>query len=233
MAIRAVFFDVVGTLARFVPEQEELLVEAAATQGVMLTMDEARKGFAVAGEWWNRIVGQRYRQLGRAEREALNLEYDKRLFSGAGVDVAVEQLSEVFRELFKRGRPSRLQTYEDAPPALDGLRRKGLVVGVISNMGRDLPQVLEELGLAGFLEVAVSSGEVGVSKPDRRIFYEALRRAGVTGPEAMYVGDLYDSDVVGARSAGLVPVLLDRYGIFPQHEDCSKISRLGELAALL
>lgn len=233
MAIRAVFFDVVGTLARFVPEQEELLVETAAAQGVTLTIDEARKGFAAAGEWWNRVVGQRYRRLGTAEREALNLEYDRRLFSGAGLDVAAEQLSEVFRELLRRGRPSRLQIYDDAPPALDGLRRKGLVVGVISNMGRDLPQVLEELGLAGFLEVAVSSGEGGVSKPDRRIFYEALRRAGVTGPEAMYVGDLYDSDVVGARNAGLVPVLLDRHGLFGRYDDCIRIKALNELAALV
>ncbi len=231
MAIRAVFFDVVGTLARFVPEQEELLVEAAATQGMIVTLEDARKGFAAAGEWWNRVVGQRYRRVGAAERHMLNLEYDRRLFGAAGLDMAAEQLSEVFRELLRRGRPSRLQTYEDAPPVLDALRRRNLVIGVVSNMGRDLPQVLEELGLAGFLEVAVSSGEVGVSKPDRRIFGEAIRRAGVAASEAMYVGDLYDSDVVGARAAGMVPVLLDRYGLFERYDDCLRIASLSELAA--
>jgi HAD superfamily hydrolase (TIGR01549 family) len=233
MAIRAVFFDVVGTLARFVPEQEELLVEAAATQGVPLSIDAARKGFAAAGEWWNRVVGQRYRQLGRAEQGALNLEYDRRLFSGAELDVSVEQLSEVFREMLRRGRPSRLQAYDDAPAALDAVRRKGLIVGVISNMGRDLPQVLEEVRLRGFLEVAVSSGEVGVSKPDRRIFQEAARRAGLSTGEAMYVGDLYDSDVVGARNAGMTAVLLDRYGIFGEYRDCLRIAALSEVSGLV
>jgi len=47
----------------------------------------------------------------------------------------------------------------------------------------------------------------------------------------MYVGDLYDSDVVGARAAGMVPVLLDRYGLFERYDDCLRIASLSELAA--
>src|SRR5438034_6176168 len=148
MTIRAVFFDVVGTLARFVPEQEEVLVEAAAAQGVDLTLDQARRGFAAAGEWWNRVVGLRYRAAPAAEREALNLEYDRRLFDAAGVEADAQALSRIFRELFRRGRPTRLETYPDAPPVLSALRERGFTLGVISNMGRDLPSVLEEIGIS-------------------------------------------------------------------------------------
>lgn len=229
MPFKAVFFDVVGTLARFVPEQEELLVEAARTQRIALTLDEARRGFAAAGEWWNRAVGQRYRTLAAAQREALNLEYDRRLFEGAGIAISPEALFRVFRELFRQGRPSRLAAYGDAAPALSALRGEGFLLGVISNMGRDLPQVLEELGLAGFLDVVVSSGEVGVSKPDPRIFLEAAVRAQVSPAGALYVGDLYDSDVVGARGAGMDAVLLDRHGLFGRYRDCTRIASLADV----
>ena len=233
MPIRAVFFDVVGTLARFVPEQEDVLVEAALSQGVSLTIDQARRGFAAAGEWWNRVVGLRYRTAPVAEQEALNLEYDRHLFEAAGVDVDIETLSRVFRELFRRGRPTRLEAYPDAAPALSSLKGKGLTLGVISNMGRDLPSVLEEIGLTANLQVVVASGEAGFTKPDPRIFETALQRAGVTADEAIYVGDLYDSDVLGARGAGITPVFLDRYGLFPQYRDCLRIAGLADLPTLL
>jgi putative hydrolase of the HAD superfamily len=61
----------------------------------------------------------------------------------------------------------------------------------------------------------VDSGAVGIEKPDPRIFAMALALADVAPDEALYVGDLYPVDVVGARRAGLEPVLLDplgRYG---------------------
>src|SRR5205814_8980696 len=118
-------------------------------------------------------------------------------------------------------------------PVLSLLKGKGLTLGVISNMGRDLPSVLEELGLAAYLQVVVASGEVGVSKPDPRIFQITLERAGVSADDALYVGDLYDSDVLGARGAGITPVLLDRYGLFPQYQDCLRIGGLAGLPALL
>ena len=50
---------------------------------------------------------------------------------------------------------------------------------------------------------------MGVEKPDPRIFRIALERAGVAATEAVYVGDLYSIDVVGARAAGLSAILMD------------------------
>jgi HAD superfamily hydrolase (TIGR01509 family) len=104
------------------------------------------------------------------------------------------------------------------PGAADGLaslRRLGLVVGCISNSDGTVARLLAEVGLADALDFVVDSGVVGVEKPDPEIFRIALRRAGVAAGEAMHVGDLYPVDVVGARGAGLEPVLLDplgRYG---------------------
>ena len=49
MAIEAVFFDFMGTLARFVPEQEQLLSQAAGIHGVLMPPTAAHRGFAAAG----------------------------------------------------------------------------------------------------------------------------------------------------------------------------------------
>jgi putative hydrolase of the HAD superfamily len=52
----------------------------------------------------------------------------------------------------------------------------------------------------------------GVEKPDPEIFLRACRRMGVEPGAALYVGDLYPVDVLGARSAGMEALLLDPMG---------------------
>src|SRR5262245_56249570 len=68
------------------------------------------------------------------------------------------------------------------------------------------------LGLSRHFVFVLDWYEVGVEKPDPRIFRLALERAGVRAEEAVYVGDLYSVDVLGARAAGLSAVLLDPGG---------------------
>ena len=99
--------------------------------------------------------------------------------------------------------------------ALASLNRLGLVVGCVSNADGTVDRLLERVGLLAHLNFVVDSGKVGIEKPDARIFEIALGLAGVPASEAVYVGDIYPVDVVGARRAGLTPVLLDpldRYG---------------------
>jgi len=72
---------------------------------------------------------------------------------------------------------------------------------------------------------------VGFEKPDTRIFEEGLRRLGLPGPDALYVGDLFPVDVVGARRAGMQALLLDPSESLdlPVH----RIRSVGELPAWL
>jgi HAD superfamily hydrolase (TIGR01509 family) len=103
------------------------------------------------------------------------------------------------------------------PGAADGLaslKALGLVVACISNSNGTVEALLAQVGLAGSLDFVVDSGVVGIEKPDPAIFRLALERAGVEASEAMHVGDLYAVDVIGARNAGLEPVLLDPLGLY-------------------
>ncbi|OGK82553.1 MAG: hypothetical protein A2050_14430, partial [Candidatus Rokubacteria bacterium GWA2_73_35] len=99
-----------------------------------------------------------------------------------------------------------------ADAALRLLREAGVAAAVISNSNGSARSILERLGLAAHLDFVIDSFEVGVEKPDLRIFALALARAAVAPAEAAYVGDLYSVDVRGARAAGLEAVLLDPGG---------------------
>jgi len=97
-------------------------------------------------------------------------------------------------------------------PALQRLSAAGFRLGVVSNSDGRVAEALEAVGLGGVFEVIVDSKIAGVEKPDPRIFQVALDAMQVKAAEALYVGDLYEVDVVGARRAGMDVVLLDPAG---------------------
>jgi len=120
------------------------------------------------------------------------------------------------------------------PEALSAVRRvreAGLVAGVISNSNGSVRSILEETGLAAHLHFIIDSSVVGVEKPDPRIFHLGLREAGVAPEEAVYVGDLYSVDVLGARAAGLEGILLDPRGFWGPR-DCHLAHGLDEAVRL-
>lgn len=220
-----------GTLARFVPEQEDLLVSAAAGRGVTLSVPAARRGFASAGDWWNRQVSQLSLEARTPEGRAdLYRAYDLRVLQAAGAKVSQELAYQVFRDVMRQARGSRLAVFDDVVIALDALRTRAVVLGIISNMDRTLPQILAQLGVDGYLSVVISSGEVGLTKPQPEIFRVAVERTGVAPEEALYVGDQYENDVLGARRAGLTPILVDRHDLFPHLTEVTRIRSLGEVA---
>lgn len=119
---------------------------------------------------------------------------------------------------------------DDVRPTLAGLRRDGAVLGLVSNRSTPLAAVAQEHGLADLFDFTLSAGEAGAWKPKPDIFHKALALAGAEAGSAIYIGDNYYADVVGARGAGLTGILIDRRGIFPD-ADCRVIRSIGELAA--
>lgn len=102
--------------------------------------------------------------------------------------------------------------FDDVAPCLAGLRKRGLRLAVVSNWDLSLPRVLAACGLDIFFDAVVPSLEFGPEKPDPRIFLRALALLDASPEEAAHVGDLVEDDVVGARSAGMQAVHLDREG---------------------
>jgi len=86
--------------------------------------------------------------------------------------------------------------------ALEGLRSR-FALGVVSNFYGNVHILLEEAGIGPLLSTIIDSNRVGLSKPDPAIFRMALAKMGCSAAEAMYVGDSFDKDIVGARAAGM------------------------------
>lgn len=99
--------------------------------------------------------------------------------------------------------------------ALEALRTAGYRLAVISNSDGRAVEGLAAAGLLAHFEAVIDSELVGCEKPDPRIFLTALERMGLSPAEALYVGDIYEVDVVGARRAGLDVILLDPLGNHP------------------
>jgi HAD superfamily hydrolase (TIGR01509 family) len=121
---------------------------------------------------------------------------------------------------------------DEVHPALRRLRAAGYRLGLISNTEDNLRPVLARTGLDAYFDSLVLSSEVGSEKPNPVIFREALRQMAVSPERAIFVGDFYSIDVVGARGVGITPILLDARGLSSDH-DVARVASLTDLAELL
>lgn len=103
------------------------------------------------------------------------------------------------------------ELYPDVEPVLAELRsRPDLRIGVVSDWGSNLGEIIAALRLDRYLDFVLPSGSVGVAKPDPAFYRIALERGGAQAAEGLMVGDSLRADVEGARSAGMDAVLLVR-----------------------
>jgi putative hydrolase of the HAD superfamily len=103
-------------------------------------------------------------------------------------------------------------------PVLQALKQAGHTIGLVSNRDEDLQPIVDRYDLTAFFDFTLSAGQAGSYKPDPRIFYKALALAGDVAPrDAVYVGDNYFADVVGALNVGLDAILIDPRGVFERY----------------
>ena len=195
--LRAILFDAGNTLVFL--DYARLAEEVGASLGLSLTEEGLSRNVSAATRAMEQSAGN------DQHRAAAYLEA---LFLLGGVPR--ERLSEVRDCLSRMHRERHLwsSVAERSAESLQRLRDAGLRLGVVSNSDGRVEQALQAAGLRGYFDVVVDSALVGVEKPDPRIFYAALDALGVSPGEALYVGDLYEVDVVGARAAGMEAVLL-------------------------
>jgi putative hydrolase of the HAD superfamily len=206
--LRALFFDAGNTLIRM---NYQVIAAELAAHGVTATAQDLERG-----EW--RARARLDEALGLAgavstETPATADRYLELILEEVGVrEASVVAAMSAWRARYNP--PVGLWDVAEpgAEAALRLVRAAGLGAAVISNSNGSVRSILEALGLAGYLDFVLDSAEVGVEKPDPRIFRLALERAGVGPHEALYVGDLYSVDVLGARAVGLEAILLDPGG---------------------
>ncbi len=226
---RAIFFDAGNTLLRM---DYAAIAAELARHGVAVAPEDLRRA-----EWRARVrLDETLRTPDRASTEsaATARRYLAFLLEDVGVtDAAIVDAMAAWRRTFNPPVGVWRVAEPGAAAALALARRAGLRTGVISNSNGSVRAILTELGLDAHVDFVLDSSEVGVEKPDPRIFHLALARAGVTAGEAAYVGDLYSVDVLGARRAGLDAILLDPGGCWGPRDCATAADVLAAVRAVL
>ena len=230
--IKAVFFDLYHTLVRFEPPREELQAKALKDLGINVESRVLSRPLVIADEFiYQEMARHPLSKRSEQDKTALWVQYQKVLLKEAGIK-ADEKLALGLLGKMQQVE-MKLVPFDDVVPALTELRNEGFILGLISNIERDMTPLLAETGLQSLLHVVVTSLDTGFSKPQPQIFQEALKKAGVKASEAIYVGDQYQVDVGGANKAGMKGILLDRGGYFAEVTDCPRIQRLDQVAEYL
>ena len=95
-----------------------------------------------------------------------------------------------------------------------GAMKQKYRLGVISNSDGHMAERLASLGLAEYFQQVIDSGNVGYEKPAPQIFQAALSAMSVPADRALYLGDIYSVDFLGAQSVGMKAMLLDVSGVY-------------------
>jgi putative hydrolase of the HAD superfamily len=219
--MKAVIFDVGNTLLWL---DHPFVLQLLREHGVEATEEEL-----IAAQYGAKLLLDELVRTGGAGDDA----HRGRVFFGEvfrRLGVPAERFPSISQRLYSRHAEKNLwsSVRERTEETLDELKRRGYRLGVISNADGRVEALLDGLGLLRHFEFVIDSGTVGVEKPDPRIFRMGLERMGVEPHEAVYVGDVYEIDVAGARAAGMHAILLDPL-MRLDHLDCDRVAALHEL----
>lgn len=231
----AVLFDMGYTLVYFEPLQEVAVQEALREVGVERSLEQIMEAVEV-------VWGNYYLDAETATFPA-TAEYDRDTQAGlsrgllARLGIAVDgnvlqRYTVAIESRFRQ--PGAMRPYPEARAVLETLQRSGYRLGIVSNWSWNLGQRVNQVDLDRYFEVIWASAYAGCNKPHPGIFHQALARMepSPASDRVLYVGDSYRHDVLGARAAGIAPVLLDREGTATD-PDCPVITDLWGVLELL
>lgn len=221
MAIKAILFDLDGTLSRHVSRPDWDVVTLLQVSALEPHCD--RLGFgdlnldAVIRRFWAVFSAlypepDLHSELPLEERRwtdgPIALRSVLAEFGAACPDDEAVCLWEALNSVPWRAR--HLHLYDDAVPTAQALQAAGYRLGVATARALSAAVVAQELreqGMPEIFEVIATSGEVGYRKPHPLVFASAARLLSVQPERTLVVGDSYELDIVPAASLGMIPVL--------------------------
>ena len=225
--IETVLFDFDGTLAFHEPDSFDVISDFCADIGQPLSPEAERRGRRLRHEYFIDPVIRE--QLAGLSTEEFWRHFNRHTLEAFGIAGDLDLLA---AEVTSRFDGLELEYYCPEPgcQTLAELSTRGYRLGLLTNRGNveRLHVLVEQLRLGGYFDMILASGEVGIQKPDPGIFAIALERLGASAATSVYIGDNYWADVVGAQRAGLTPILLDPYRLFPE-AGCLILDQIDDL----
>jgi len=227
MSIKLITFDLDDTLWDNVP----VIISAEASMRQWLATHASKVGELPLEHFASlrQQVLQRHPEL-KHRISVLRQRVLMHAFEEAGYpQLQATEMADVCFEAFIHAR-HQLTVFPEAEPMLQALRQHFLL-GVITNGNADVQRV----GLADYFHFALRAEDIGIAKPDARLFQEALQRGGVDAAAAVHIGDHPGDDIAGAQQAGLRAVWFNPTGKAWEGETLpdAQIRSLAELPELL
>jgi putative hydrolase of the HAD superfamily len=226
-----VLFDFDGTLVFHVPDSFDMISAFCADIGQPLSPEAERQGRRTRHEYFvDPIIRD---QLAGMSSDQFWLHFNRHLLEAIHVEGDLNRLAEEVTARFA-GQELVYHCPEEGCHTLSELRARGYNLGLITNRSNveTFYRLLDGMELRSHFDVTLASGEVGVHKPQPGIFHHALDRMSARAAQSLYVGDNYWADVLGARRAGVTPVLFDPHQLFPE-ADCLVLDRITDLLSWL
>jgi len=216
-----ILFDAGGTLVHL---DHRLLQKHLRHAGFPVSLQAVRRAeYAAKAE-----IDQRMKAAVADNDETRRRPYLATLFGELAVErLVAARLTEELDRIHARHNLWRVVLPSTAQ-VLANLQAQGITLGVISNADGRIGTILEQCRIRQFFDVLIDSSEVGIEKPDPRIFHLALAQANASPKQALFVGDIYSIDIIGAQRAGIPALLLDTLDCYKGVE-CEKIRHLREL----
>lgn len=215
-AVTAVLFDYGGTLVTFRRPDAALGAAYEQIEGYLRSQGWTPPAATVLLRDVHDRVEDAFAEHQRSgSLEEINLiAVARQAYAGLGLpldDATLDETLRIEQEAWWDG----VTVDPEAVPTLDGLRARGLRVGLCSNAPYRIPSMQDQLrhvGLAGHLDAVTFSGQIGWRKPSPRIMEAAAAAVGSPPSEIVMVGDSVSDDVAGARAVGMQALLLRRPG---------------------
>ncbi len=231
MKIKAVLFDLYGTLVGFEPSRFVIQSQVVKKYDLFLTEAGVSKGYFLADKFMaEQNAVNPIRSMSIVEKEEFFARYEQLVLSGDELEVELSLCKKIFKEL--QNIPYSMVLYEDVIPTLNSLRKLNLKLGLISNMDKLGSEILDEFNLSSYMDVCITSKEAEVEKPDSKIFNMALSKLDIDATNSIYIGDQILSDIEGAKNSKMLPILIDRESSHTDYQG-QKISDLSQLIDLL
>jgi putative hydrolase of the HAD superfamily len=238
MGIQAVLFDVNGTLVRIQTEDDmEEIFRAAGHfltyQGIDLCRDQVRDLYFRTLKEQQRSSPEKYPEFDAVGIWGSIIQEHLTDFTRALPPAKLDQMPLFLAEMSRGISRRRLGLYPHVREVLDVLRERYPLALVTDAQSAYARGELHRVGLLGYFDPIVISGDYGFRKPDRRLFQFALDRVGVPAEDAVYVGNDMHRDIFGAREAGLTTVMFDSDQGTKAHLDCAPDHTITDLRDLL
>jgi pyrimidine 5'-nucleotidase len=161
---------------------------------------------------YQRLLGETHSEVAVGRRSAgdARAERWRKIASTCGTILDATEASAVSAE-YRTIYQSLRRPVDGAPGTLRQLHKRAKIGIVTNNEVTEQEEKVRFLGIEESVDLLVVSGEVGVTKPDPRIFRTALDRAAVGPGDAVMIGDSWQNDVLGALGAGIRPVWFNRF----------------------